>query len=161
MSYSPYHLPYHLPYFLPYSHFPSFTKRIYFCSQRSWLHILFFLTHACIVELREGGRFHFCKCPHLERSCPNAADIVRCRRTGACRKPVDNAKMKKGLLSSVRTLRDISLVRKPFTPLATDSWPEISSALSRLSHSLPNSLRHKINHLIIHSRINSNPESIP
>ena len=68
--------------------------------------------------------------------------------------------MKKGLLSSVRTLRDISLVRKPFTPLATDSWPEISSALSRLSYRLPNSLRHKINHLIIHSRINSNPERV-
>ena len=48
--------------------------------------------HAYIVELREGGRFHFCKCPHLERSCPNAADIVRCRRTGANRKPVDNDK---------------------------------------------------------------------
>ena len=31
-------------------------------------------------------------CPHLERSCPNVADVVRYRRTGACRKPVDNDK---------------------------------------------------------------------
>ena len=139
---------------------PDFVRRFFVsCAQISSQCSLSSLMLICRTGKR--GRFQFINCPHLERSCPNAADIVRCRRTGSCRKPVDNAKMKKGLLSSVRTLRDISLVRKPFTPLATDSWPEISSALSRLSHSLPNSLRHKINHLIIHSRINSNPESIP